>query len=276
MTSEELEVRTSQSLGSGLVGLRRIGTQEQIAGLYKKIAGVMGAMSRLEKSAYNAKQDYYYAPQEDVYDLVRKELADRGLAYFPVMVGIEDISVQGRNGVLNKTRVLFEMTLSDSDSGASISSPWYAEAQDSLDKAIAKASSQAVKYYLIRTFIISTGDDIDPDSGVGYEKGSSNLGVRQSRTDGRSKGDRSKGGNPSVENRIGKVPDMTGWTVESVKPNTDKDYNTYYTKTVHFFGIDTTQAAQIVSQEASTIRAYEYFKARWEKEQKEKAGAGEE
>ena len=50
--------------------------------------------------------------------------------------------------------------LADKPEDKFTSSPWYAEAKDSSDKALNKLSTAAQKYWLIRTFLIS---DIDPD-----------------------------------------------------------------------------------------------------------------
>jgi len=59
----------------------------------------------------------------------------------------------------------FEFTFVCADTGESKTLTWYGEANDGQDKGISKAATSAEKFFLLKTFICSTGDPTDdPDS----------------------------------------------------------------------------------------------------------------
>jgi hypothetical protein len=62
------------------------------------------------------------------------------------------------------TKIRMEMAFYDGDSGEVIRAIAYGEAGDTGDKGIAKAITSTVKYFLLRMFLLSTGDDVDSDS----------------------------------------------------------------------------------------------------------------
>lgn len=128
------------------------------ASLYKKLATVMGSLKRLPKTGENAHFKYKFATDADVADAVREKLAESGVAFFASMVSEE------REGT--RTTVVFEFTFADSETGATITSRWVGEAIDGQDKGLSKAATAAEKYFLLKTFMLSTGDSADdPDSG---------------------------------------------------------------------------------------------------------------
>ena len=124
--------------------------------LYAKMAQVMGLVSRIPKSGYNDHFKYAYATSEDVADTVRDALAEVGLAFF---VNITNVVQENK-----KTIVSMEFTFADGETGETHISAWQGEALDSQDKGISKAITAATKYFLLKTFLISTGDEVDPDA----------------------------------------------------------------------------------------------------------------
>ena len=129
---------------------------ENKAKLYAKMAQAMGELKRVAKSGRNQHFGYDYATSEDVADTVREVLAKVGLAHFMSLA-----SVKQENG---RTEALFDITLACSESGESVTGQWLGESIDKQDKGFSKAATAAQKYFLLKTFIISTGDDPDPDS----------------------------------------------------------------------------------------------------------------
>ena len=85
---------------------------------------------------------------------VRKELVKNGIALF---VSLDNSERQG-----DHTTAWFSITFADVDTGATYSINWASEAQDKGDKGLNKAATAAVKYCLLKTFLIPTGDG-DPD-----------------------------------------------------------------------------------------------------------------
>lgn len=124
--------------------------------LNRKLAEVMGAVTRLEKRGFNSHYKYKFATDADVSDLIRAELSQRRVSFRASLVHYE------RSGT--KSICHFEMRFVDGDTGAEEKALWIAEADDKQDKGINKAATAAVKYYLLKTFLISTGDEPDADA----------------------------------------------------------------------------------------------------------------
>lgn len=133
------------------------------ARLYAKIANVMADVKRVEKRGRNDHFKYDFVTAEDVKDLVRPLLAKHGLALLPTIEGMER-ETKG-NQVL--TRLTVSFTLACGETGETVTSLWHGEALDNQDKGINKALTAVLKYYLINTFQVSTGDEADPDAGQG-------------------------------------------------------------------------------------------------------------
>lgn len=123
--------------------------------LYTKMACVMGKLSRLPKNGLNQHFNYKYVTDADVVDAVRTAMSVEGLALFVSMDGVHQ---EGKHTIAN-----FTLTFADGESGATKSIHWVGEANDTQDKGVAKAATSAIKYALLKTFLISTGDEPDSD-----------------------------------------------------------------------------------------------------------------
>lgn len=135
------------------------------ARLASKIAAVMGEVKRVRKDGYNAHHKYAFASAGEVVDMVRGLLADKGVALLQLPTDVRWDEIKTRNGTSTVCRAWFAMTLVCADTGAQFVVPWLGEAQDSMDKGYSKAATAAQKYFLLKTFLISTGDEEDPDQG---------------------------------------------------------------------------------------------------------------
>ncbi len=138
-------------------------TPEAAATLYRKMAAVMGKVGRVEKKGAfkSEKINYSFAQAADVADAVREALAEVGIAFFASMVDCQQELT--KNGA-TLTKLTFEYTFACADSGATRTCLWRGESIGYGDKGINQASTAAEKYFLLKTFIISTGDEVDPDS----------------------------------------------------------------------------------------------------------------
>jgi hypothetical protein len=124
--------------------------------LYAKMARVMGRLERLPKKGRNEYFGYDYVLDSDVLDAVRKAMAEEGLALF--------VSLESWTRTDHRTVVGLDVTFADGESGQAERVRWVGEALDKQDKGIAKATTAAVKYMLLKTFLISTGNDEDADA----------------------------------------------------------------------------------------------------------------
>lgn len=129
------------------------------AALFSKLARAMGCLNRLPKSGRNPHFNYDFVTDGDVSDAVRTALAAENVAFFASMLRA--------NSDGKKTVVDFLFTFADGETGATWSCNWTGEANDSQDKGTAKAATSALKYFLLKNFILSSGDpgdDTDADA----------------------------------------------------------------------------------------------------------------
>lgn len=131
--------------------------------LAQKMAAILGEVSRIPKSGHNKFQNYRYATEADALDAIRPLLSKHNIAVFFDCVEVQDLEN-------NRTRVRVQVDLVCGDTGESRSSFAFGEARDAdskgntQDKGIYKAITGAMKYWMFKTFMISTGDDPEDDS----------------------------------------------------------------------------------------------------------------
>ncbi|NOK32380.1 ERF family protein [Corallococcus exercitus] len=155
--------------------------------LVRKLAEVMGEVERVPKSGRNDFHRYDYATEADIVSAVRKAMADRALMLIPSVVKTEWREVERNKGGKDRIATLtVRFTLTDGDSGEERSFEVLGEGQDQGDKATYKALTGAVKYALLKLFLIPTGDDPEDDGqgqGQQSQRGSQQRG-RQASGDG--------------------------------------------------------------------------------------------
>lgn len=127
-------------------------------GLLKKLALVMADVSNIPKNGVNTHFGYKYVLDTDVAKAVHDAFVEHGVVMIPSMIGSQRDE--------NNTVCRFVFTLYDAESGESIAVPWEGEAYDQQDKGINKAATAGLKYFLLKLFLISTGDlQADADAG---------------------------------------------------------------------------------------------------------------
>lgn len=134
------------------------------ATLYKKIATVTAAVSRIPKNGENTFHRYRYATESDITDGLRALLHDNGLAFLPPSVIAWERDETIDNPKLGpRTRVLVQFAIGCTETGEVFTAQLWGEGQDTSDKGFYKAYTGAVKYFLMKTFLIATGDDPEQD-----------------------------------------------------------------------------------------------------------------
>lgn len=132
------------------------------AGLIKKLAEVMKAVERIPKSGHNNFHNYDYATEADIVAAVRQLLAERNVMLIPAIVGRERESVGDKGSVLTQLDMTF--TFFDGDSGEEKTFSWLGAGTDKEDKGAYKAMTGGEKYFLLKTFLIPTGDDPEAET----------------------------------------------------------------------------------------------------------------
>lgn len=134
--------------------------------LVAKLAKVMGSISWVEKRGKNSHFGYNYAQESDIVDAVREKLASEGI-FVTTSVESMDLKPTGkttREGAnifltLAKTKHIFH----DGETGEALEVFGFGCGEDSGDKGIYKATTGAMKYFVSKNFLMSTGDDPERD-----------------------------------------------------------------------------------------------------------------
>lgn len=135
------------------------------AKLFSKIATVMGQVRTLEKTGRNNFDKYDYLTADAIATKLGSLLSQAGIAFLPSLVSVESSEYTAKSGGSNfRTVAHFQMTLACTETGATWTSLWSGEAIDRSDKSISKAAVSAVKYFLLKTFLLAGGDEDDADA----------------------------------------------------------------------------------------------------------------
>lgn len=138
--------------------------------VYKSLANVMQDIKAIGKDQQNTHQRYNYRGIDDLYNALQPILAKHGIHVCVFDEELVDTERTQSNGKYTVGRC-YKYTMGFAADDGSISEPesFHGEAMDFGDKATSKAQSMAMKYWLLRKFMIPT-EEQDPD-GQTYERG---------------------------------------------------------------------------------------------------------
>ena len=141
-------------------------TTKKMQTLVGKLAQIMAETPWVEKKGRNAFFNYDYAKESDILDAIRERLAANGIFVFTSIESMElrETSKKTRDGSpVNLVFVKTRHTFSDGESGETVEVSGFGSGEDSGDKAIYKAITGAMKYFVSKNFLMSTGDDPERD-----------------------------------------------------------------------------------------------------------------
>lgn len=115
----------------------------------------MKDLGRIQKNGRNEFQGYDYVTESDIMDAVRDKLAEKNLFIYTTVTDVN------HEGELTTVRVSYIIT--DADSGESVTLQSVGQGKDKGDKGVYKAITGAYKYFLMKTFLMSSGDDPETD-----------------------------------------------------------------------------------------------------------------
>ncbi len=123
--------------------------------LVAKLCEVMALIPRIEKRGRNEFHQYDYAMEADIVDTIRPLLAERKVFVFPSLVD------------MTRTDTIVDLkmrwTFEDAESGETRECVFPGSGQDKGDKSAYKALTGSEKYFLLKTFLVATGDDPEKD-----------------------------------------------------------------------------------------------------------------
>ena len=134
--------------------------------LVRKLAEVMASIDHVPKRGKNTFHNYEYALEADIVAALRMELAKRHVMLIPSTDSYEIRELPAKkDGSARGSMILLRMvmTFHDGESGETLTMPWIGAGEDSGDKSVYKAMTGAIKYALLKTFLIPTGDDPEQD-----------------------------------------------------------------------------------------------------------------
>jgi hypothetical protein len=131
-------------------------------GLATKMAAAMGEIGRVRKRGQNQAQGYTYARADDVAEEARAVLAKHGIAIYPDVIEYGVREVEAKNGKMRITFAKVAWTFVDGETGESRTINVPGEGQDYGDKGLYKAMTGSMKYLLMTSFLIPTGEG-DPE-----------------------------------------------------------------------------------------------------------------
>lgn len=131
--------------------------------LTKALVEARSRLDKIPKHGRNTQHGYDYARLEDVLDEVRSALDAAGIMVIPNVVeaSVEKVGESRSGNAAWMASIVMETTWTNGSS--SFTTRWPGLAIDYSDKAYTKAYSNTLKYALIQTLLVSSGD-VDPDS----------------------------------------------------------------------------------------------------------------
>jgi len=141
--------------------------------LRQKLAEVRRRIGYVQKRGFNERNNYSYVTAADLAGAVGDILAELGVVIVP---SLESITYEaGRNGgaeVSRSAQVVMSYAFTDVDTGEAITAKVAGQGLDSGDKAPYKAMTGALKYALLQSFLLATGDDPE-DERINHTSGNS-------------------------------------------------------------------------------------------------------
>ena len=127
--------------------------------LRQKLAEVRRRIGYVQKRGHNERFNYSYVTAADIAGSVGNILAELGVVVIPRLEDISYESAVARGEATRMARVVMAYTFADVDSGEEIIAKVAGQGLDPGDKAPYKAMTGALKYALLQSFLLATGDD---------------------------------------------------------------------------------------------------------------------
>jgi ERF superfamily len=128
--------------------------------LRQKLGEVRRRIGYIQKRGYNERYNYNYVAAADIAGTIGDILAELGVVVIPHLESITyEAPAPGRIDSVRVARVIMAYAFTDVNSGEEITAKVAGEGLDVGDKASYKAMTGALKYALLQSFLLATGDD---------------------------------------------------------------------------------------------------------------------
>lgn len=172
--------------------------EEKPKNIIMKLAEIMAELDApLSKSEFNKQQKYAFVSESAISAAVRPLLAARHIWVWSSEVERETFQLftaSSGNPMWN-TRITFQFRFIDGETGEMTEPQLYSgQGADIGDKGVPKAQSMALKYFLLKTFMLSTGkDDAEADEEVDKQAAAASA-KRGAKVSGKASTSTQKGG----------------------------------------------------------------------------------
>lgn len=126
------------------------------------VRAALAASGPVQKDKKNEHSKYRYLSEAKYKELFTQLFADHGLELTSSCEEEKEIQTSHKSFGCGRV-VTWQFTLTDTDTGYYEESYVTAEGWDSGDKAIYKAHTGALKYFLANTFMVASGDEVEND-----------------------------------------------------------------------------------------------------------------
>ena len=132
--------------------------------LSKKLVEVMKDCRHIAKNGTNNFHGYKYVTSADVLEKVNAALTKYGISTIvtPNLLQFQDVTT-AKGNIEHLAIVEITATLTDSESGETMTFKGLGSGQDAGDKSVMKAQTAALKYCYLLSLAIATGDDPEAD-----------------------------------------------------------------------------------------------------------------
>lgn len=152
-----------------------------VAKFARKKNKVMKLVSAIQKTGHNEVQDYNFVEEAEVVKLLRSALMKAGLC---MSVSASDMCLMNmpatETGECANYLLKMTFTFIDTETGYCQTYPWLGMGADKGDKALYRAYTGAVKYFLLKSFLLPTDDDVERTGAVRKQYVKNNVADTQS------------------------------------------------------------------------------------------------
>jgi len=141
--------------------------------LRQKLAEVRRRIGYVQKRGHNELFNYSYVTAADIAGSIGDLLSELGVVVIPRLENISYETAASRGEATRMARVVMAYTFADVDSREQLVAKVAGQGLDPGDKAPYKAMTGALKYALLQSFLLATGDDPEDERVDGRSSGSS-------------------------------------------------------------------------------------------------------
>lgn len=144
--------------------------------LSQKLLKVVEQVERVPKSGYNAFNKYNYVQEADLLDYIRPLMVQNHIIFG---FNVEEIKTEeSGKGIMAYAKCRFSLIDADNPEDRIESTVW-GSGYDTQDKGLYKAYTGATKYFLMKSNLVSTGDDPERDEHLDKQEAFKNVPASQ-------------------------------------------------------------------------------------------------